>query len=65
MGPFVTEGSRKISSWYSDQASFVHNVYPWLMRGGEKIDGLDAGIFSFQRETGSFRSFRLILTLTS
>ena len=62
MGPFVIEGSRRISSWYSDQASFAHNIYPWFMRGGGSGDGLDAGIFSFQRETGCFRSFRLVLT---
>lgn len=71
LGPFVQitnqSGDSKpvISSWYKDQANFVEKTNPWFRRGGYNADGTNAGLFSYNRDTGAkngANSYRVVLT---
>ena len=70
MGPFKSyldgdNNSRYHSSWYGDFSYFVDSSYPWFVRGGLYTDGVLAGAFYFDRNTGGTHrdvGFRLVLT---
>ncbi len=54
------------SGWYGDRKNMVHNIYPWMDRGGyqRKNDGT-SGVFAYINGEGSssnYRSFRIVLT---
>ncbi len=52
------------SGWYSDYPYFVDSSLPWLVRGGDYSNRINAGVFSFSHESGSSvdgASFRIIL----
>ena len=45
--------------WYDDRSQFIYfrlsglvSVYPWFMRGGSASEGVNAGIFAFNYESG-------------
>ena len=70
MGPF-TNKTRKISSWYEDEATFINYEAPWFVRGGVfngYNSGTNGGIFAFARGYGSATTFsvtptfRIVLT---
>ena len=69
MGPFYNykdkDGSnRNHNSWYADHSDFVVSSYPWFVRGGNFNNGVLAGQFHFNRDTGgavSYSGFRLVL----
>ena len=70
MGPVgeATYGSqtRQISSWYADEAWFVHFTNPWFLRGGQYSMGTGAGVFHFIDTHGDVwldRGFRIILSI--
>ncbi len=57
--------TRKISSWYAEDAHFVWNDAPWFTSGDAFYDGLSAGVFAFNFALGSSYdngSFRVVLT---
>ena len=70
MGPFKSyldgdNNSRWHNSWYGDGSDFVDSSYPWLYRGGDYNNGVLAGQFNFNRNTGGVNSnigFRLVLS---
>ena len=70
MGPFKQyldgdNNSRWHSSWYGDNSNFVDSTYPWFFRGGHYTNGVLAGAFYFNRNTGGTNSndgFRLVLS---
>ena len=70
MGPFKQyldgdNNSRYHSSWYGDFSYFVDSSYPWFVRGGLYTDGVLAGAFYFDRNTGGTHrdvGFRITLT---
>ena len=61
------DATGETAGWYSDFAYFVYSSYPWFVRGGYYYDGDDAGVFSFDDNTGegdSFVGFRVALSTT-
>ena len=56
--------TRQIGSWYQDEAWFVYNVGPWLMRSATHSYGMNSGIFSYRRDFGraGAGSFRVVLS---
>ena len=69
MGPFASATyltqTRKISSWYADDALFVWSGNPWVIRGGNHVSGLETGVFAFGNVNGHVNgnvSFRVVLT---
>ena len=53
------------SSWYNDVSHFVDSNYPWFGRSGHYNHGLIAGVFFFDRNTGTASnnsSYRIVLT---
>ena len=68
MGPFatVTYGTqqRLISSWYADEAWFIHHIVPWFIRGSAYYQGSCSGVFSYNGTRGHAfggGSFRIVL----
>ena len=60
MGPF-----NGYQNWYNDYSYFVESSEPWFSRGGDYTDGVIAGHFYFDRDTGGARSYaglRIVLT---
>ena len=52
------------NSWYDDAASFINADKPWLLRGGNNLDGTSAGIFAYKNSDGSVNqstSFRAVI----
>ena len=39
-------------NWYGDYAYFVYSGDPWFIRGGNYLDGADAGVFYFSSSNG-------------
>ena len=70
MGPFKSyldgdNNSRWHNSWYGDVSYFVDSSVPWFVRGGSYYNGVLAGQFNFNRNTGGVNSnigFRLVLS---
>ncbi len=65
LGPFSTEGSEKIGSWYGDESLFVYLSSPWFNRGGGYLYGTGSGIFEFNPGKGvadGSSTFRIVLT---
>ena len=74
LGPFTNLQSknssgvtttRRVNSWYNDDAYFVYSTSPWVARGGAYDYGQEAGQFSFHVLTGTKEnkiSFRIVLT---
>ena len=74
LGPFTNLQSknssgvtttRRVNSWYNDDAYFVFSTSPWVARGGAYDYGQEAGQFSFHVLTGTKEnkiSFRIVLT---
>ena len=57
-------GNSRNSSWYGDYSFFPDTSYPFFWRGGYYIGGTDAGVFSFDDNSGdsnSYYSFRPVL----
>ncbi len=71
MGPFYfyadKDGSnRRHNNWYGDYSDFINYTSPWILRGCYFYDGVIAGQFNFNRDSGDSRinhSFRLVLTV--
>ena len=71
MGPFYyyadKDGSnRRHNNWYRDYSDFINSTSPWILRGCYFYDGVIAGQFNFNRDSGDSRinnSFRLVLTV--
>ncbi len=71
MGPFYyyadKDGSnRRHNNWYGDYSDFINSTSPWILRGCYFYDGVIAGQFNFNRDSGDSRinhSFRLVLTV--
>lgn len=74
-GPFFNQNymneTRKVGSWYNDEATFITYAAPWFVRGGVLKgynSGTNAGMFAFARGYGSAStfmvspSFRIVLT---
>ena len=50
---------------YGDNSNFVDSSYPWFNRGGNYDNGVLAGQFNFNRNTGGANAnigFRLVLS---
>ncbi len=69
MGPFNNKiygtQTRRVSSWYDDEAGFVVPVIPWFVRGCPWSYGAGTGVFSFGFFEGGAagdRSFRVVLS---
>ncbi len=57
--------NRQHNSWYADLSNFANSSLPWFARGGRYYDGVLAGQFGFNHDTGgvdSYIGFRLVLT---
>ncbi len=73
MGPFSNyqdgDGvNRYHNRWYADSSNFVDPLYPWFIRGGYYSNGVIAGQFGFNRNTGAGNGgdgFRLALAPTN
>ena len=71
LGPFIhiqyrSSVYRTVSSWFYDHAFFPYISSPFMSRGGERVNGSEAGIFCFDFLVGtpsSARTFRIILSL--
>ncbi len=75
MGPFYyyydKDGAsvnykRAHNAWYADHSDFVDSTLPWFYRGGDYSNGVLAGQFNFNRDTGgaySNFSARLVLAV--
>ena len=71
MGPFKQyldgdNNSRWHNSWYADASDFVESSYPWFHRGGNYDNGVLAGQFYFDKNTGGVYTHigsRLVLTV--
>jgi len=70
MGPFVSKTygtqNRRIGSWYADEAWFVSQWSPWVLRGSGFSRGMGAGVFAFPAGYGNADgdfSFRVVLVL--
>ena len=53
------------AGWYSDYAGLVSSSYPWFLRGGGCSNGVDAGVFYFNSDTGvdyTSVGFRVVLS---
>ena len=53
-----------MSSLYADNSNFVDSTNPWFNRGGNYNNGVLAGQFNFNRNTGGVNTnigFRLVL----
>ena len=69
MGPFeeyqdADNQNRWHNLWYADDSYFTDTSYPWFHRGGSMGDGVLAGQFRFNRNTGAASGglgFRLVL----
>ncbi len=65
MGPFkTTPKNLAMGSWYGDRGQFVNHWTPWFSRGGAVYTGTEAGVFEFDRGSGSAAyniTFRLVL----
>ena len=69
MGPFyyykdVDNKSKPHNSWYADDSYFVNSSVPWFDRGGACYNGVLAGQFNFNHNTGGAVSdfgLRLVL----
>lgn len=51
-------------TWYGDNSNFVDSSNPWFNRGGNYNNGVLAGQFNFNRNTGGVNTnigFRLVL----
>ena len=60
------DATYETSGWHSDNANFVYSDYPFFVRGGNYINGTNAGVFSFNRNRGSSNSnnsFRMCLAV--
>ncbi len=65
-GECISHGLSETAGWYNDYHTMVSETYPWLVNGGNRNGGLDAGVFSFSLTFaigGSYSgySFRLVL----
>ena len=52
-------------NWYSDIADFVSTSFPWFVRGEYYYNGSNAGVFSFDGDSGnsfSYNSSRLVIS---
>ena len=49
-------------SWYGDTSYLPYIYASWVLRGGYYGYGTSAGVFSFENSTGSFASFRPVLS---
>ena len=62
----ISHGLSEIAGWYNDYQSMVIEQYPWLVRGGNYYNDIDAGSYNFGvvagGTSGSY-SYRLTLTL--
>ncbi len=71
MGPFGRKifgsQSRRLTSWYDDEAWFAYSTYPWFTRGGDFNLGSGSGVFNFRRLNGGVNvghGFRIVLAPT-
>ena len=61
------DATGETAGWYSDSVGFVNSSYPWFIRGGNYVDGDDAGVFDFYDfDGGAYSSggFRAVLSTT-
>ncbi len=69
MGPFNNyqdgdNNTRYHSGWYGDASVFADASWPWFARGGDNSNGIIAGQFDFDRNSGGIRvghGFRIVL----
>ncbi len=68
MGPFgqktYSSQTRKLTSWYDDDALFAYSTLPWFTRGGSNYYGTSSGAFAFIRGAGGAVAdigFRIVL----